>query len=101
MEEYIFNLIEKISLIDVFKELYQKNNIEEEFNPNKKIKFYKTYSIFIKSNSKLPQMYLNEYSYFCFETGQRGFIPDLLIKKFDEESEIMHSKIPKNQLIIY
>ena len=85
MEGLFYSLMDKLSILKVFKELYPKNKVEEEINPHTKIKFHKTFSIFLNSNSKLPQLYFDELSYFCFESGKRGYIPNLLVHKFNEE----------------
>ncbi|MEK6817449.1 MAG: hypothetical protein AABX80_01480 [Nanoarchaeota archaeon] len=84
--------IRKLSILEIFKDLYPKNKIEEEINPYTKIKLHKTFSIFCNSNSKLPQMYIDEAGYFCFESGQKGFIPNLLIHKFNEEKSETYKK---------
>ncbi|MEA3414344.1 MAG: hypothetical protein U9Q99_02360 [Nanoarchaeota archaeon] len=89
MNKKFYNLINKLSIVEVFKDLYPHNKIEEEINPNTGIKLYKTFSPFLKHNSKLPQLYFNEKSiigpgYFDFDSGQKGYIPNLLVWKFED-----------------
>ncbi len=97
MEDY-FTLISNLSIVDIFGDLYPDNKIESEFNPRTKRELYKTHSIYVDSKSKLPQLYFNERgmfgaNYFCFESGQRGHIPNLLKDTFIE-----HNYFPKKSL---
>lgn len=85
-----FKTIRNFSIVEIFKELYPESEIEKEINPHDGTELYKTYSIFYNSNSKLPQLYFNENGlfgsdFFCFETGRRGYVPDILRYKFGEE----------------
>jgi len=97
MIKTFYELREKASILDIFKNLYPDNKIIEEINPKTGIKLYKTFSPFLNSNSKLEQLYLSELSvygpgYFDFDTGKRGFIPNLLVEYFQEENSLHQIK---------
>jgi hypothetical protein len=103
MGKDFFELIHSISIVEAFKDLYPKHKVEEEVNLRTGIKLYKAFSPFVGKLSNLPQLYFSEEAalgpgYFDFDSGNRGYLPNLLIEKFNDWNSYSEDPIPKKSL---